>query len=410
MAITIANLVTNFDTYIGDSSNDRVTAVERLQYFTEATVWLQEELENDLQVATYNLDYFDTINYYKVTTAVADLLEGADLRREKDAQTRSFAPKSSRELAEEIGQMFGESSWAIERRDTNTYLVINHASTYNAKIISRFDSLTNDGGTWAVDATNSDATNLTIDSNEFKEGSSSFNFDMDENQSGNSKLEIVNSDLSAHDLSTFEDISSFLFWAYIPDVSATIFSSFDSFTLYWGSSTSAYWSATVTTDVEGAAWVDGWNRVKVDWSAATKTGSPDVTAINYIQIDFNYTNPTGDDTDFRLDELIIVRPEKLVFHYLSWNVGTNTGGTDVTVFGATTDIPYFSGMYDQYKYTVAHKAASLAFKALRLRNESVLEEDEAEQALIRARKIFPTSRVREVKSFKVIGVNFARIK
>ena len=85
MAITIANLVTNFDTYIGDTSNDRITAVERLEYFTEATVWLQEELENDLQVATYNLDYFDTVNYYKVTTAVADLLEGADLLDEQNA-------------------------------------------------------------------------------------------------------------------------------------------------------------------------------------------------------------------------------------------------------------------------------------------------------------------------------------
>lgn len=186
MAITVANLVTNFDTYIGDTSNDRVTAAERLQYFTEATVWLQEELENDLQNATYDLDYFDTVNYYKVTTAIADLLEGADLRREKDDQLKTFAPKSSRELAEEIGIKFGESSWGIERRDSNTFLVVNHASKHTAKLVSGFESTDDGGGTWSLDGTNSDAENLTIDSNEFKEGTASFNFDMDIDQSGKS--------------------------------------------------------------------------------------------------------------------------------------------------------------------------------------------------------------------------------
>ena len=401
MSITIANLVANFDTYIGDTSNDRVTAAERLQYFTEATVWLQETLENDLQNSTYSLDYLDSVNNYKVTTAVADLLTGADLRRDKDSHVLSFTHKGSRELAEEIGSEFTESSWGIERRDTNTYLVISYGSEFSAKVIADFNSLDSGGGTWALDATNGDGTNLTLDTNEKKQGSGSLNFDIDVSQTANNKAVLSNTTLTSSDLTEHEDLSSWLLWVYIPDVT-----NFTSITLYWGSDTSNYWSATTTTDIDGSAWVDGWNRVKINWADATKTASPDVTAMTYSQVDFNYGAGQGDDTDFRVDELLVVRPEKLKFHYLSWNVGVDTSGDDITAFGATTDVPYFSGMYDQYKYTVAHKAAELAFRSLRLKEAADEEEGEAERSLQRARKIIPSSKSVEVKSFKIRGVNF----
>ena len=403
MAITIANLISNFDTYLGDTSNDRVTAAERLQYITEATLWVQEELQNDLQNVTYTLNYFDSIHYYKATTALADLLEGADLRRGEADQEESFTHKSARELAEEVGQNFGESSWAIERRDRNSYLVVNHDSKYSALILSGFDSTTDGGGTWALDATNGDGVSLTVDTNEFKQGSASLNFDITVAQSANNKVILSNSTLNAQDLSDYEDISSFLLDVYIPSATYT-----SSFTLYWGSDSTNYWSATVTTDINGGAWATGWNTVKVNWADATKTLSPDASATDYIQIDLNYTASQGDDTDYRYDNLRIVRPEKLTFHYLSWYVGDTSASdtTKLTAFAATTNVPYFSGQYDQYKFPVAHKAASLAFKALRLKQESLDEEKEAKESIDRLLKIHPQSKTPEVKSFKVRGLNF----
>ena len=94
MAITIVNVITELNTYVGDASTDRISAAERLQSITEATVWLQEETLNDLMNATFALNYYDTVNYYKVTTSIADLLDGADLRREKSDQVLSFTHKS----------------------------------------------------------------------------------------------------------------------------------------------------------------------------------------------------------------------------------------------------------------------------------------------------------------------------
>ena len=401
MATTVNAILNLTNTAIGDASTDRVTAAERLQSVNEAVIWLQEELQNDLQNVTYALDYFDTIHYYKVTTALADLLDGADLRRKEADQDLTFTHKSARELSEEIGQNFGESSWAIERRDANAYLVVNHDSKYGALVISGFDSTTDGGGTWALDTTNGDGTNLTVDTNEFVQGSGCLNFDIDVSQTANNKVVLTNSTLTAIDLSDYEDISSFLFDVYIPSATYT-----SSFTLYWGSDSSNYWSATVTTDINGSAWATGWNTVKINWADATKTLSPDVAALDYIQLDLNYTASQADDTDYRIDHLRVVRPEKLTFHYLSWYVGTNSGGTDLVAFTATSDIPYFSGQYDQYIYPVSHKAASILFRGLRLKGESDSEVQEAQKALKRLLKIHPQAKTPEVKSFKVRGVNF----
>lgn len=409
MAVTVSSIVTNLDTQLGDSSTDRISQAERLQAITQSTAWLLEELGNEHMVNTYNVSYLDTVNNYKVTTTLADLLTGADLRRSGLLQTQSFARKSPRELAEEIGQRSKDPSWAIERYDGDAYLVINFEPENTAHQLFSFDDVT-EGGTWTADSANSDATNITQDVNEKKQGSGSLNFDVDVSQSVNDYATIYMPDASSSDLSIYEDTASFIFWVYIPDVTYT-----SSFTLYWGSDESStpstkanYWSVTASTDINGNAFVQGWNQVKVNWISATKTGSPDASAIVYYEIRMTYNGSQADDTDFRYDFMRIVKPEILTFHYISWDVGTSSGGTNLSAFTATTDIPFFSGRYDQYRYPVAHMAASILFSGLRLRDESVEQELKALKALERYRKNFESSKVRELKTFKVLGVNLRR--
>lgn len=404
MAVTIASLSTNFDTFLGDGTTDRVTDAERYQYLTEAVIWLQESLGNEHQDVTHEFDYFDTVHEYKMTSVLPDVTEVVELRREEEWNYTPFAYKSGRELAQEISAVDMEPSFSIERYDANTYLVVNLQACQNkAQQISSFDSLTADGGTWEVDSTNSDATNLTIDTVEFKEGNACFNFDIDVSQSGNNRATIQNTELTSLDLSDYEDLASWVFRVYIPDNTYT-----SSVTIYWGSDTSNYWSATVTTDLNSNALADGWNRLKVAWANATATGTPDASAIDYIRIDINFGASQGDDTDYRLDDLKLIIPEKLKLIYTSWYVGHNSGGTDLTAFTADTDVPFFSGQYDGYRYAVAHYAASLAFYNLRLRDEAVAEETQAVKAFNRQKKMFPISKVKETKSFKPLGLNFRR--
>lgn len=408
MSTTAGAIKTLFNTYTGDTTNDRLSDTEKYNYITEATAWLQEELGNEHMMATYALDYLDSVHKYKITTNVADLLVGADLRREEDYQFETFTRKSPREIYEDIAQGSQESSWAVDRYDDDAFLVINHESRYISTGVLPASNTTELNGTWTVYA---DATNLTQDTAEYKEGASSLNFDVDVSADASDTATVYIADTTAKDFSAVEDLGVFLLWVYIPDVTETT-----SVTLTWSSDAAAtpatisnYWTSTQTTNYQGEAFVNGWNRIKFDWATSTLVGSPNETGIVYYQVDFDYSGSQVDDTDYRINDLRMVRPEELTFHYISYNVGKTSGGTDIVTFTADADVPFFSGKYDQYKYVVAHKAASLAYySALRLRTEGAQEEVEAFRSLDRYRKNFESSKVRESHNFKIKGNNLRR--
>lgn len=404
MAITIASLETNFNTYIRDSSTDSVSAAERLQYATEATAWLIEETQSEMSNETYTLNYLDTVNVYKVTSSIADLMEGVDMRRASADQFIVWPRKSASELREEIAQESSESSYAIERHDRDAFLVINHESKHQAYNIEDCESLTSNG-TWAMDATAGDGNNLTLDEVEFNQGNACFNFDITVGQTANNRATLSLTDFTSLDLTDYENLGSWIFEVYIPDVTYHT-----GFTFYWGSSSSAYWSASVTTDINGSAWVNGWNTVKINWADGVKTSTPAVATTTFFRVDYNYSASQGNATDYRFDYLRLVRPEKLTFHYTSSAVGVTSSSdtTKVYAFAATTNVPYFSGQYDNLKYAVAHKMAALAFYKMGLRDDAQAEEQAAFIALKRSQKLFPSSRTPELKTFKVRSINFNR--
>lgn len=394
MSVAISDIISHMDRYIGDASTDRVSTADRYQYITEAVTWLQEELENDHQISTYTLNHLDTIYRYEVTTALADLLVGADLKQRLTKNTPPFTHRSARELNIDIANGSTENAWSIEREDAKWYLLVNFMTNEPATLIDGFESITN----WEIDG---DAENITLDSNEFIHGGASLNFDIDVSDDVSDRASVKNDDFVL-DWSDFEDLGTIILEVYIPDVTET-----SSVGLRWGDTASTYWTRTVTTDVDGNALSNGWNTVAFEWSAASKVSTP-TTAITFIQIDINYTNSQADDTDYRVDYMRIAKDTNLTFSYLSWYVGTDTGGTDILEFSATTDVPYFSGKYDQYKYAVAHKSAALALSALRLSEESEEQNVFAERSLSRKRNIFPSIATPEQKAFKVGQVSFNR--
>jgi hypothetical protein len=104
-------------------------------------------------------------------------------------------------------------------------------------------------------------------------------------------------------------------------------------------------------------------------------------------------------------------PEILTFHYISQRIGVNSSGTTLYKFGATNDVPFYSGQYDHYKFPVAHKAAAILFRApLGLKEDAVMAEMEAEKALTQKQKLFGSVHVPEDRSFKLKQVSFNRRK
>lgn len=404
MSVTVSEIITLLNTHINDEGTERVSAAERLEFVSEAVTWLQEELGNDHMVRTYDFPFIDGIYVYRITSGVASLLESSSIRRALGEHSYPFAHKDAEDVAIAIGRGDTEEQWAIDYKNNQWYLLLNYQSKYTPKQLASFESLNGDGGTWAADTTNSDATNVTIDSNTFTEGSASLNFDIDVSQSGNNKA-TISSTITSVDASEDENISYITFDIEIPDVTYI-----SSITLRWGTDSSNYWSYSATSQHGGAALVSGVNTIAIPWASASVTATPDASDIAYVQFDVNYSASQLDDTDFRIDNLRIVKPETLTFHYTSSYIGTDTtGATQKSTFTATTDIPYFSGVYDKYKYAVAHKAASIVYGGkLRNTEQATSHLKEAQSAVSKQKKTFGSPVSKKVRTFKPVGVNFRR--
>ena len=209
---------------------------------------------------------------------------------------------------------------------------------------------------------------------------------------------------STIDMTEDEDISSMIFRTYLPDVVGT---SSTVMVGYWGENASNYWYGAITTDIDGESFVDGWNRCKINWSSATKVGTPDKTKVGWARIDINH-NSSADDTDFRLDEILMVKPEKLFFHYQTWYVGveSTSAATYLTDFYSTTNIPFYSGLYDFFDPYVAHQAAAILFREMGQGTEGDREMALAAIEMRKLEKKFPTHRLAETSSFKVKGLSW----
>lgn len=401
MSITVSDIQNDLNTFVGDSSTDRISAEDRLQYISEAVMWLQESLKNDHGMRTYDLPYLDTVNYYLITDPLPDLLDGADLRRRVGRNYRTMTHKSSRELAEEIADaIVGDDSWGIERRNDDVYLTINAAPQYRAVNLDNFDSGVSN---WTADTVNSDMSNLRGDLYNYYGGSQSAEFDVIVGQSVNLRATMT-STLLSYNLLPQQNLGVFLIDAWIPEQANNV----TSYTLYWGTNNANYWTVTVTTDIDGDTFENqNWFTLAFDWIGSTQVGSPNAGEITYFRIDMNFNSSLTNQQAFHYDTFRVANPETLTFYYVSFTVGTDNTGTDIYTFGATTDIPFFSGKYDQYRKAVAHKAASICFANLRLQQESAAEANLAQQALFRVYSIFPISITKEVKSFGVQGINLA---
>lgn len=406
MAVTIAQLITTLDTYTGDTSTDRFTQAERFDALTEAVVWAQESHGSELQNFTYSLDYYNGIHYYNVSSVLSDIIMVSDLRKLEGENNTTFEFTNGKQLSEDIANKKSTSSYTIERNDRKAFIVVNHDSKYPVFQISSFESLADGGGTWTEDTTTSDIANLEVDSVMYNEGNNSLKFDADVSLTGNNRVSIYNTGLTSLDMTELDGLSAGFLDVYFPSPITYI----SSVTLTWGTDSSNYWSITSTTDAYGASFVaDTWNTIKFAWNSSTSvTGTPDSSDIGYVRIDINYTASQADATGFRVDNLRFVRPEKLKLYYLSTYVGRDTNSNYIQLFSATTDTPFFSGLYDQMKFAVARYAASVLLDNARLYDEAEVQLKKAYQALKRATNIIPSSKQVESHSMKVAGINFNR--
>lgn len=227
-----------------------------------------------------------------------------DLKGEKIIDIRRQVNRPSNErwlLVDDVDfdRKKGVSYYRVAVRDENfsKLLRIDALDTSKSKVLHSCESLTANGTV----AASGDASNLTIDTNDYISGGSSINFDM---AAGATTGVVQITDFTDVNLSAYEDKGSVFVWVFIPDATDAEGDDLTNFILRVGNDSSNYVSRTVTTNNEGVDFYDGWNLLRFDLNGATETGTVDWTAIDYLHLTVTKSASMAADTDWRIDGFV----------------------------------------------------------------------------------------------------------
>lgn len=192
------------------------------------------------------------------------------------------------------------SHYRVAVRDENfsKLLMIDGLDTAKSKVLHTCESVTANG-TWAATA---DASNLTVDNDNYITGGGALNFDM---ATGAATGYIENSTMTQIDLTDYQDKGAIFVWVFIPDYSDAEGDTVTNFILRIGNDTSNYVSRTVTTNNEGATFRDGWNLLRFDLNGATASaGTVAWATVDYLRLTITKSASLAADTDWRVDNFI----------------------------------------------------------------------------------------------------------
>lgn len=147
------------------------------------------------------------------------------------------------------------------------------------------------------------------------------------------------------DLSVYEDVGVAFLAVYMPSNASNL----TSISLKLGSSSGNYNEVTATTPFIGTFTDNNWQLVAFDFSTATQTGTPDWSAIDYIQIT---DNVTGTITNMRVGDLFISlpTPSQILFQSAAIFLPTGTTTALTTITANTDQIILNDAAYNIYLY------------------------------------------------------------
>lgn len=242
-----------------------------------------------------------------------------------------------------------DNTFSVEYRNNTKVLRVNKQMS-TVKVIDGANATTG----WSVGG---DATNLTLDSLNYVAGSGALKFDLS-GASGTAHIE--NSTITDVDLTTHEDESSLFVWVFFPD--SSIITNVD---LRWGSDSSNYWNRTVTAG-HFAAFTNGWNLLRFDWDGATETGSPVVTAVDYVRVTINYDGTV--ETDIRVDNIVSNFGSLFDVLYYGDQIFQNSSGTYISSPTSDDDVIVLE---DQSINMFLYKVAEIMSQQMQQQGQSV---------------------------------------
>ncbi len=392
MAITASTIFSAGDDRRRDASSGAIDSAKKLRALSSTLQEIHSEANWKFTTRTKIIDYFQGETDYNIidSLSIADFKDVADLRME-DSHTARFSYLDSNSFDVRNGQSDSSMFYTVEYRLGTPILRINNPFGASRTLLG--DTSDHDAdGTWAADTTTSDATNIRTDTTEYREGGGSLRYDITVGQSVNNYADISVTTTSQTDLTDYRDFGSAFAWLYIPAIDQVT-----GITLRWGSSSSDYYSQSVTTNSQNGALETGWNRIKIPWSGASTTGSPTITAIDYILLRTSYGASQATDTDFRFNGLRFYLPTRMELLYYSSYTAKTSSGTWISEPTAETDILLIP---DRYKEVVTLGYTANVLGQMGKNDESDKYHAKFRKALSRMSKELGVYPKGETKSFR----------
>lgn len=329
----MATLLSNLNSLINDRRRDSTS--DAVDMTTDGFRAIDSALEiwNQLHDWPWQIET-STFNYHQgIETYAAPTRFKAPVRLVPTKNTSTKMKYLSQNSFE--SKTLYSNRFAIATKDLKQRLKVKYSGGSNM-LLHALTSLTDNGTIAGATA----ISNLSIDDYEGFEQNSSLKFDY----SGTSGT-ITITGISAIDLTQYKDRSA-VYLTYYP----TNVTNLTSLSIKLGSDAGNYYSISATTDYLGDGLIaNTWNRIKFDWANSSTTGTPDIAAIDYIQITIAFSvDPTN--TADRLENLFIAENIPMTFeHYTTNMVYDVSGTTKIAAFNdasATTDYPLWSGDWD----------------------------------------------------------------
>lgn len=282
------------------SSLDDIQGISDYSLFKEAAVNVLSRIDPQETLRYSSLSVFKDVYDYSPPT---DLKDVADIKPQ--TASRSDTDNATKRYLEGFDQDKNQDDFTLEWRDGSKVLRYSK-DVGNVITLHGMDSLTGDG-TW-----DGSAANIVLDEENPYKGSGSIRADFDTGEY------IENDDFDAIDLSDHENKSMIFLSGYFPDASLVT-----SIELRWGSSSTVYFSRTVTVPQFGS-FRNGWNLIPFNWNGATETGTVDTENINFLRI---IPTLSSSDTDIKFDNVFSALPQVRDLVYYSSYLFRSSAGT-----------------------------------------------------------------------------------
>lgn len=326
MARQLQNMKADVDIGVRSDARGTVSSTEITSLFNSQIRLLKARGEYRGTRLVSPLDVFDTVFEYAAPTAykATKLFRPTEGYQDVDLLT-------SNEWREKVSTT-NLPIIADEQYTDSKILLVRVPTDETAVTLEPFAEYDDNGTATAVAST--DATNVrTADGARYKQ-SSAVAFDIDVSASGTNTAGIEKTLTTSVDLSENEDIATGFLDVFIPSGLVTEISSIR---LRWGSSSGNYWEVTATDCFNGQDFARGKNVVAFPWSSATETGSPDASAVDYVQVLVSYGASQADVSLVAVQDLRFANPTEYTHEYYSSRFTRSNAGSLQDEFSADDD-------------------------------------------------------------------------